>query len=314
MIYSNDRKRGTALVMAIGVLGIALMLGMAYVKYMETELDAANFELRKSRARAVAEGGMSAALVALTQAAHAKQTNTLIGKPQTFSFSTYGLEFNGSEHVIERDENRTATANVAITDEGAKVNLNCASSAVLQAALKVNAATAQKIYASLHKPDNRQWLASIDDLAARDLLPAAQVATLDPSLVTVVSSADPAHPEGHLNINAAPVEALAAVLGVSKEAAEPIAAKRPFASLDAFLQAAGKAPADPNIQPADSSGGAWSGLGFEPRCFRLVCEALYATNGKGDATYDRALTRIEAVALFRADGGYDLVEWKAGQG
>lgn len=314
MIYSNDRKRGTALVMAIGVLGIALALGMAYVKFMETELDSANFELRKSRARAIAEGGISTALVTLTQAVQAKQANALTGQPQTFSFPAYDLAFSGGEHVIQRNENRTATANVSITDESAKVNLNCASAAVLQAALKVNAATAQKIYASLHKPDNRQWLASIDDLAVRELMPAAQVATLDPTLVTVVSAADPAHPEGHLNINAAPVEVLAAVLGVSKEAAEPIAAKRPFASLDALLQAAGKAPADPNAQPADNSGGAWSGLSFEPRCFRLVCEALYASNGRGKATYDRALARIEAVAIFRPDGGYDLVEWKAGQG
>jgi hypothetical protein len=80
--------------------------------------------------------------------------------------------------------------------------------------------------------------------------------------------------------------------------------------VDALLQAAGKPPVDPNAPVADSP---LAGLVFEPQCFRVASEGSYASNGQGGKKYDRASSRIEAVALFRPDGGYDVIEWKAVQ-
>ncbi len=310
MSNRNDRQRGTALVMAIGVLGIAMALGVVYVTYMQNELESANYELRKSRARAIAEGGVQATLARLSQAVTAKQPGALLGTPQTIKFPAFELAFRDGKHEIQPNSGRTAEAKVSVSDESGKVNLNCAPPAVLQAVLNVNAATAQKIHATLHKPGNREWLGSINDLAVRELMPVAQVAALDSSTITTVSVADPAKPEAYLNINAAPVDVLAAILGISKEAAGIVAAKRPFASVDALLQAAGKPPVDPNAPVADSP---LAGLVFEPQCFRVASEGSYASNGQGGKKYDRANSRIEAVALFRPDGGYDVIEWKAVQ-
>ena len=131
-------------------------------------------------------------------------------------------------------------------------------------------------------------------------------------MLTTWTVADHAAPAGYLNVNAAPVEVLAAILDMPLETAQQVAEKRPFATFTALVQAAGKDPATFNIKPDAAEAAAWpAALTGESHCFRIVSDGTAASTAK-DREYDRAGARVEAVVLFRGVD-YEVVFWNAGK-
>lgn len=310
MTQSIRNRRGSALILAIMLLGICFSLGLAFVVSMEKEVDSANFALRESRAGAIAEGGVNAALGALAQSMRDKQAPANLNAPQVIQFPAYELQNSGGTIALQVNEDRVSQASVTVSDEGGRINLNCAPAPVLQAILGINAAAAQKIYSDIHRTTGAQWLSSVDDLVARGLLPESQMAAVNRDWVTAVSVPDPNQPAGSLNVNTAAPEVLAAILGVDMPTARKVAEKRPFASVEAFRDAAGKAPSTYNYKAAQNAAADSlpADLSVESRCFRIVSEGDYASSAKSGGT-GRGKASVEAIVLFRPDGGYDIVEW-----
>ncbi len=310
MTNQHSGNRGSALILAIGALSVCMLLMLGYASFMQVELDSANFELRKARARAIAEGGINAAIASLKKAVNENKAAELLAQPQKYTFPAYDHAWDGTTPSLKENPQRLSEAVVIISSESGKINLNCAPAAVLQSVFKVNASTAQKIFASVHADNAPQWLTSVNDVVARGLLPAAQLDGLDLSIVTTVSVANPAQPQAYLDVNAANPATLALILGISAETAAQVAAQRPFTTLDAFRQAAGKAPAEFNYKPAGPAPDAMpADFALETRCYRLVCEALYASTADGTRKYDRAPVRAEAVVRLLPGGAFEIAEW-----
>lgn len=321
-VVQRRRAGGAALIMAIAMLALFTTLGTLYVRRMNLDLQRVDFEVRMARARIVAEGGVYAALGDIQRALQSKQLVQILDKPISYAFPIYA-GIRGPEGLeLATQENRRAVAEVVITDENGKVNLNHAPASVLQRVLGVDGNTARKITSTLPRsaspssPNQNQsgtheehWLLGVDELLTRELLTAEQYAAVDLSLVTTFSVIDHANPAGFLNINSAPPPVLAAILDLPVEVAAQVAEKRPFKSLEALSVAAGKAPETFAIKPDPYNPAALpTPLAFESRCFRIVSKATCASTA-GDREYNKAYGQVVAVVIFNADGSYEIVHW-----
>ena len=303
-------NRGTALIIAVGLLFIFAMLGTAYVAFGYVEIEETNFTLSRARASAIAEAGVNAAIGKLHAALVAGKAVEFGGVE--YDFPVYRGNKDPETPALEPLDNRTARAAVNVSDESGKVNLNHAPASVLQRLLNIDGTTARAITASLPQAAAAQagggWFTALDDLVDRKLLSEAQFAALDKNLLTVYTVLNHQSPGAYLSINTAPKEVLASVLDLSLEQADHVKAKGPFNSLAALAEAAGKGMETFNIQP-DSAGAAGPFL-MQPNCFRITSKASYDAMSQGHSVS----AFVEAVVLFDSAGNHQIVHWMTTEG
>ncbi len=310
-----------ALVLALALMALFVVLGMAFVRHMKVENDQAAYQFEELRAEQTAEAGVYAAIGDLRRAMDAQQVLQVTAQPRSYVLPAYKGIRNGQGLTLEAANNFKASAAVTISDESGKVNLNHAPASVLQVILGVDGDTARAIAARLPRTNGNpadgavpKWLASADDLVTYGLLTQAQFAAINPALITTFTVTNHVNPTGFLNVNAAPAEVLAAVLDVPLDVAKKALAQRPFVSLAALSAAVEKDPSTFNIKPDISDPAALpAALSFESRCFRIVSDAAYAAvKDKSEDALARA--KVEAVVLFKPEGGYEIVSWSAQRG
>jgi len=270
------------------------MLGMAYVASMEISLERTALDLRVVRSRHMAEGGVEAAIGEIQAALKAGTVSSI---PTVFEIPFPVFRTNRSSPIgFSPHENRRGVAKVAIADESGKINLKCAPPLVLQAILGVDAPAAQRIRDAATSPSR---VASVDGLATEGFMSIEAAAAVPRQFLTVYSVVDPANPSAWLNVNAAPPEVLAAVLSLPLDAAQAVAAKRPFKSLADLGAAAGRDPASFAIKPAPETPTVLpKEFCFESRCFRIISEATLANLGPNSQEYRKTQSRVEAVVVF----------------
>lgn len=305
---------GVALITALALLFLFSLLGGAYVSYMVYEKQQTDLDVSATKSRLVAEAGVQAAIGALGAAL---KSNADWPKTLEVPMADYVPAADGKLAV----EGTAGQATVTIADENGRVNLNLAPTRVLAAILKIDHGAARTIQntmprqesdaATASPPGERRWLASVDELVTRGLLDPERFAALDKNLLTVYStgSADPTL--GHINVNSAPPEVLAAVLALTPEEAVQVAAKRPFKSMEDLVAATGKDPATFNVSaPAETPGALPKELAFTSRCFRVVSESALAEAKPGQ----RSGYRVEAVVAFNDAGEPSIRYWNLSRG
>jgi len=312
--YRDSNASGVALLAALGFLFLFAVLGVAYADYMMTVWSRTQVDAGVLQSRVLARSGAQAAVGRLQDALSKNAVRSVLdGGPGQIEIPVYKPDRNDPSGFSVR-ENQRATVKIAITDESGKINLNHATPRVLQAVLGVDGETARKIRSSTPVPANPQqgaWFTSVDDLVTRGLMSPEAFARVDKQLVTVYSVADHAEAAAFLNVNAASPAVLAAILDVTPEAAQAIAAKRPFNSMADLAAAAGKDPMTFNLRPAgDPTAGAPPvELGFESRCFRVVSEATVAEVRVDQSEGRKSDSRAEAVVVFGPNGARDITYW-----
>jgi type II secretory pathway component PulK len=292
---ARSSRRGAAMVIAISLLALASVLGTVYIKGMMLEVDTSNYALREARARALAQGGITLALEELKQAA---DTASLLAETQKFTFPAYKSAWNGESFTLETQDNRTAQAEVSLSDESGKIDVNQAPPAVLAAILGLEQRAAVTLHAAIHATGAS--LKSVDELVSPRPLPLLtkeQFAAANSEDLSVFSGLEAGG--AYLNVNAASPAVLAAVLGISAEAAQSL--PRPFPTVEDVLQKAGKT-AEALPMPVTA-------LTVESRCFRLVSAGLYASTPDEERTYDRARSRTEAIVRLVPDQPHLLLRW-----
>ena len=315
----HNSNRGAALIMALSLLGLFVALGTLYIRHMTLEIDRNNIQQRQLRARMAAESGFHAALADLTQALREGQAHQRMGKTYTYEFPVY-------EEIVSLDTgyqgqiegNRRAIAEVTVLDESGKVNINHAPASVLQSLLDIDGETARAIVSGLPgRPgadENGAWYLRLDDLVTRGYLSREDFNSIDTSLLTTFTVINHEQPVEYLNINAAPVEVLAAVFALSLEEAEALAMKRPIGGANALYTAIDKDPSTFNYRPDVSveTVGLPDALTLVSRCFRIVVEGRYALldPAGSEKEYQVSYGQIEAIVLFdKHDDDYVVLYW-----
>ena len=322
----RDGRRGTALIFAISMLALFSALGMFYVRYMNLEIDKANNELRMKRARQIAVAGVTSAAADIQQ--YLKNPTM---RPVNFGI-TYHLNLPTYRSITVGEEGaeadhlgapRLAESRITIYDESAKVNINHAPASVLQNVLGLSGDVARSIAASVPRDgdsSDKQWYLELRELRARGLISAEDFdeATLAEALTTY-TVVNHRQATGHINANKASSKVLAAYLGITEEQVAGVKAKGPFSSADALQRALAEI-----VGPTVNTSAVDPALGFESRCFRVVCEGRYARfigpNGeehyrtasseeKRKLLWNNAVSRVEAVLLFAPDGSYEIIHW-----
>ncbi|HIJ65890.1 MAG TPA: hypothetical protein HPP77_08050 [Candidatus Hydrogenedentes bacterium] len=283
------------------------------------DMDATRYELRTVYARQSASAGVHAAI---GEIARALSVGEMPKEEFEFEFPVYVKYDEKSEAEfasVKREEKegeaaeleplfnvlaqRKALAKVTVRDESAKVDLNHVPRAALEALPGLDRATAREIKSVLPRTnedvglaadDERRWFSSVDDLVVRGIVAPAVFDDLDKDLFTVYSGYDLDHPEGVINLNSAPAEVLAAVLGVDIATAEAVVVARPFNTLAEVCAAAGKDPATLNV-PA-------SLLALRSCCFRIRSEARYVTVSEEGVGFRPITQTVEAVVVFDPEG------------
>ncbi len=320
---SAHGQRGTALLFAIVLLAVFSALGMAYVRYMELELDKSNLELREKRARQLSTAGVEIAAASLQQFVLNPEKRPIgFDEPYHIELPTYRGVTTGEEAIVaeEMGAPRLAGVNVTIVDESGKVNVNHAPASILQRVMGISGDAARTIAASVPRAGSAEgasWLLELDELSSRGLLKDTE---FDPAtasdLLTTYSVLDNDSPAGFLNINVAEPAVFEAVLDLSPEQASQVKAKGPFLTAAALAQAIAEVRTVPGeAVTVDSS------VGFQSRCFRIICEGRYA-RFVDEANYRTAnavekrkylmnvsVNRVEAVLLFAPDGSYEVIQW-----
>ncbi len=309
----RKNERGVALLTALGLLFVFSLLGVAYVGYMTTLVEQSRYEARVTQSRVLSEAGVRLAIDKIRALRQAHQPS---GLEMAFEAEVpvYRVDRQTAEGIAPR-ENRRAAAQVSVSEESGKININHAPAPVLQAVLGVDAATAAQIVAGLPSAGGPgPWFSSVADLVARGFMTPEAFARLDQDLVTAWSVADHANPAGSLDLNAARPEVLAAALGVDLPAAQAIAAQRPFATPQAFLAAVGKAPSTFNYAaPAGAPDALPPVFALESKAFRIRDVASVAdVRPTGDLSRVTPHT-VEAVVVFDG-GGERITYWRQAAG
>lgn len=283
-----------ALVAAIGMLMIFAMLGTAYIGYMTIEYDATGIDLYEKRAQHLAAAGTEAAIAQMQAAIGRGET------PQgeyTVSLSTYRQEATGQGAYPQ-------TVTVRVTDESARVNLNYAPPALLQAlGLPEPGAQAVADYRAAGKR-----FASVETLRTDGLLDAKAFQALDKSQFTVYTGTDPGQPHSYLNLNTAPEKVLSAIFSINADEAKALAGKRPFASWADALQKVGREPATFNVSaPQYAARDMPRDLALASRSYRVTSTVdMTMPGGTG-----RAMSAgVEAVVVFPENGGSAVRYWQ----
>lgn len=306
-----EANQGAALILALALLAIMAVMGTYYVRFTTLEQDAADLELAQTRARVAAEAGAHAVLGKLAQAWRAGATKVALGGKNRFEFPTYRRVRNAGGLDFAPQESRRAAAEVRITDESGRINLNHAPAPVLAAVLGVDDARAQQIASRIAGGGPGAWLAGPEDLVARGWLTKDEYAALDRTTMTAVSVADHANAAGCFNINAASPAAAAAALGVPVDHVAAMLGKGPFHSADALLRTvAGDSPgaaAPATALPPEA-------FSFRSHCFRIVSNGSYENVDERGVEYHRTAAHVETVVLFKDSGDFEILYWTAGRG
>lgn len=319
---SREGRRGAALLFALSILAVFSALGMIYLRHMELEVADTSIELRQKRARQLAMAGVESAAAGIQQYLLNPATRPIqLGSPYAVKFPTYRSLVTGDDGQTQIEEMgwpRLAESTFTIYDESGKVNLNHAPASVLQKVMGVSGDTARTIAASVPAGGNdpkKQWFLEVDELVGRGLVEAPLSPAMYETLTTytVVDSNGAA---AYLNVNAADASILAAVLDLTPEQAAQVKGKGPFSSSEALASAVAAARGVPveSVSPDPA-------LGFQSRCFRVVCEGRYARYVDKDqyetaSAADKrrflmnvAVHRVEAVLLFDENAEYEIIHW-----
>ncbi len=319
--HRQESARGAALIIALSLLAIFSMLGVAWINYMQIEWKEAADNEALVRAHVAAEGGVQAAIGAAEAALAGNKLDGLLSAPLSFEFPVY-VNAAGNEAKLQASENYTTHTKVTLTDESAKINVNHAPPNVLRGVLHVDGERARQIRANLPRLDGspgdagRRWLTSVDELMTRGLLSPKEFNAVDRSLLTVYTVSNPAKPSAYLDINRAPKGVIEAVLDVTPEVADKVIAARPFATVEALSAAAGKTPDMFNMRSDPSAPSALSKeLSLSPRSLRIVSETEVmkplrdALPGEKVSAQRVATARAEAVIVFEEGGGARVTYW-----
>jgi len=313
---TRSGERGMALLTAVGFLVLFSLLGTAYVRFMALEQEAAHLTVQEARTRAAARGGIEAALGMIEEANRAGRLSGVLDQVHVVDLVAYKLVNEGAAgRGLAESERRAVRANVRISDESGKVNLNHAPPSVLRRVLNVDGATARAIANAVprsgERAEGRRWFTHVDELLARGLLTEAQFAGVDPALVTVYSVLDHDDPVDYLNINGAPPGVLAAALDVTTDEATAIAEKRPFTGIRELTAAANKTADAFSYRPSSVDDSKKpNAFTFDSRCFRIVSEAVVARRDPGGAEYRSSHATVEAVVVMNDEGGFDVARWQ----
>jgi len=286
--HSRYRKSGVALMAAVALLAIFSMLGVSYLRFMSIENERSRWQGRIVRADTLADDYLRVAI---------HELNTLVANggpiPDTLEFPPVPVFVGGRDgpDSLVDSESLRGEIRVTIADEAARLDINRVSSAMIEAATGLSAEKAERIFESTRAPIGQDTesvrlpVRTLEELTTRGLLDEAEVMALPREHLTVFSGPGP-----FLNANTMPIELLAAVLGLDGDAAEAIAAARPFESREALRDALGP---DAGLPPA---------LGVDSRCYRLICEVTL-TQPTGDEAWRPVRThRLEAVVALQSDG------------
>jgi type II secretory pathway component PulK len=316
MTRKPSENGGSALVLAIAVLGIVVAFGFAMYDYTLLEQEDLTVDLDRDRALWDAKSGVEQAIAELQAAIASGQVDVLLrdGIPSV-PLSVYhlaGKDLNAGAIPPVPDDRYTSGAAVEISDECARMNVNLAPPAVLMSILKIDGEKARQLRERLPRLDgpavedeNRRWLSSVKELAGMQVLPSESLADERGANLTVFSALDMRTPAGFVNLNTASSAVIEAALGVTPEVAGKVIAARPLNSLEALVAAAGKDANGFNFKPAaDSPGSLPNELAFSSRCFRIRSEARLKKreDPKGIAT-------VEAVVQFPENAAPRIVYW-----
>jgi type II secretory pathway component PulK len=297
---NSARQSGAALLTALGLLLVFSLLGTAYLRYMTTESARTDLVLRNHRVAEGATGALNAAIGELTGLLAAGQA------PPAQLEITLPFYLQTPEGLVA-DDTRQLQSVLTIADESQKVNLNHATRPLLELLLAVDRGTARAIAQSVPHPGAEngggRWFVQPNELVTRGLMTPEQYKKAPTDLLTVYTAESLAVPAGYLNINAAPAEVMAAVLGVPLEQARQVIQARPFASVEALVAAAGVEAGMLNLPP--------EALALSSRCFRLRCQTQLTESGPADTQQEVATAVVEAVVLFPAAGAPRIRYWSA---
>lgn len=190
-IRNRKSERGAALLMAISLLALFMYMGSEYVRYMLLEVSTVEISENRARARSIAAAGVQAALGDLGMVLEPDAGSTKVLGRKEYPFNTYRTPQTGEARLPVPDPDRVARADVVISDETRKLNLNSAPAAALMRVLKVDEQTAQKIVQSRGP---RRWFLSVDDLRTRGLLTEGQFAAVALEKLTTFPAGEAAGP------------------------------------------------------------------------------------------------------------------------
>lgn len=276
-------RRGAALLAAVAFLAIFSMLGVSYLGYMTVEEERVLWRARTLRAETLASDFLHTAL-------HEVHARLAAGEPIPAELlfgpvPIYRGGLTGMDSLREAESLR-GEVRVRIEDEAAKLDINRAAPWLVTAVTGLDEDAARAVRAQLGVPFAQRTrpdlpLRHLKELHTRGFLDEATVDALPADRVTVFSAPGPL-----LNANALSPAMLAAVLGLDEEAAERVAASRPFATREALEAAVGEGVS------------VTAALGIASRCYRFRVEAALLRAGPNDEWARVRTHRIEAVALF----------------
>lgn len=307
---SYTDNRGSALVMALAVLGILLAMGFAMYNFVDLESRSMTVDFHADRALWVARSGVEQAIGELQSAVAAGKTGDLLKGPLEVEVPVYklaGRDLNAAQLAPVVDDRYSSKASVTISDESARLNVNFAPPAVLMSILKIDGEKARQLRERLPRLDGssagnegRRWLSSVEELMGQQVVPAEALTKERMADLTTFTALDMQNPSGFVNVNAASSAVLEAALGVTPEVAAKVIAARPLNSIEAVAAAAGKDAASFTMQKE---------LAFSSRCYRIVSTARLA---KADSGVAVASFTVEAVAQFPDNAPPRIVYWSEG--
>lgn len=317
MMRRVANNRGTALVLALGVLTLVVLFGTAMYRYTSLERDEFTLDNNNARANLDAKSGIEHAIAELQAAIASGQVDAMLNNDTEVKLNLYRLAGRTLDAVGQApvaDERYTSKAIVHITDESARMNVNLAPPAVLMSILKIDGEKARQLRERLPRLDgsaaaeneSRRWLSSVDELASLPLLPPDTLTAERKADLTTFSALDMKAPAGFVNLNTASKPVLEAALAITPEVADKVMLARPLTSLDALVAAAGKGPDTFNFKPAaDNPGGMPKELAFSSRCFRIRSTAVLTRT----SSQQEVKAIVEAVVQFPENEAPHIVYW-----
>ena len=317
MMRRAEENRGTALVLALGVLTLVVLFGTAMYRYTVLDLDDYAVDLNKDRAYIDAKSGVEHAIGNLQVAIAAGSVDSLLNNPvDPLRLNLYKLasrEPDAAAQAPVADDRYTSTVSFEISDESARMNVNLAPPAVLMSILDIDGEKARQIRERLPRLDgsvaeneNRRWLSSVDELASLPVLPAGTLTAEHRAALTTFSALDMKAPAGFVNLNTASKPVLEAALAITPEVADKVMLARPLTSIEALVAAAGKGADTFNFKPAaDNPGGLPKEFAFSSRCFRIRSTAVLTRN----SSRDEVTAIVEAVVQFPENEAPRVVYW-----
>ena len=296
---------GFALIGAIGMLALFALLGTAYVKYMMVEFEDTRRHLDEIRAQHLASGGIYAAMGELGPAL---ENGAIPEKGYTIKGNAYRYEGGGRVEYEQEIQ-------VSVSDESGRININHAPPELL-AAFGMDAEAIGKLKEAIPTPTglrsgSRRWLNSVDDLLTRKIVNRRQFDAIQTGLLTTYTVEDHSNPARFLNLNAADLDVLAAIFGISDPGeVSQLMAKRPFLDWQDAVTKSGRESSTFNVKPPRyASREMPRELDLVSRCFRLHSEVSMSFRGIARRS---VAASVEAVVLFKEDGSFAIRFWNEG--